>query len=433
MKNKEMTEFNHIFKEKAIDYIQFQFTTILGEFKAVEFPAKIWEELKNGTGIDGSSLGFLTTEQSDMRIVPDLNSFCITPWNLRVGRFICDLTDNKGKPYPTCPRGLLKKIIGKAHSMQFEFNTRPELEWYFITNNLKPGDKGTYMDILPKDEFQDLRRQITDDMMDMNIGVKTIHHEVGLGQQEVEFIADDALLQADNVQTAKLITKVRAFYNKLICTYMPKPFEDMAGSGLHIHQSLEKNGDNAFTDADKGLSDNLINYVGGIQHHIKAISAILNPITNSYKRLTPHHEAPVFNSWGVGNRTALIRVPGYENSARVEYRAGDAMMNIYLGSALLLAAGLEGIRRKIEPNQPTSKNVDTMTSEERKELNIDKLPGSLEESLKAFEKSNFIKKTLGKELMKIFINLKYAELQEYEIAKSNGKEKEWELSKYLYW
>ena len=428
-----MTEFNTIFKDKAIDYIQFKFTTILGEFKAVEFPVKIWEELKSGSGIDGSSLGFLTTEQSDMRIVPDLNTFSVLPWNPRVGRFICDLTDNKGTPYSSCPRGVLKKIMSKAKSLGYEYQTRPEIEWYFITKDLKPGDKGTYMDMLPKDEFQELRRQITDDMMDMNISVKTIHHEVGLGQQEVEFIADDALQQADNVQTAKLITKVRAFYKDLISTYMPKPFEHLAGNGLHIHQYLIKNGENIFSDKEKGVSDILRYYIGGIQRHINAISAILNPTTNSYKRLTPHHEAPVYVSWGVGNRTALIRVPGYENSARIEYRAGDAMMNIYLGSAILLAAGLDGIKKKIEPNQPTSKNVDLLTNDERKDLVIDKLPVSLENSLQAFEKSNFIKKTLGKELMKIYLDLKYLELQEFELAKSNKNEKDWESNKYIFW
>ncbi len=428
-----MTDFNTLFKEKAIDYIQFQFTTILGEFKAVEFPKKIWEDLKNGTGIDGSSLGFLTTEQSDMRIIPDLNTFNILPWNPRVGCFICNLTDNKGTPYPSCPRGVLKKIISKANSLGYEYRTRPELEWYFITKDLKPGDRGKYMDMLPNDEFQELRRQITDDMMDMNIGVKTIHHEVGLGQQEVEFIADDALHQADNVQTAKLITKVRAFYKDLISTYMPKPFEQLAGNGLHIHQYLTKNGENIFSDKEKGISGLLRYYIGGIQHHINAISAVLNPTTNSYKRLTPHHEAPVYVSWGVGNRTALLRVPGYENSARIEYRAGDAMMNIYLGSAVLLAAGLDGIKNKIEPNQPTSKNVDLLSDDERKGLAIDKLPVSLENSLQAFEKSNFIKKTLGKELMKIYLDLKYSELQEFELAKSNKNEKDWEFNKYLYW
>ncbi|MFW9876188.1 MAG: glutamine synthetase family protein [Candidatus Thorarchaeota archaeon] len=428
-----MTEFMNTFKEKGIDYIQFQFTTILGEFKAVEFPVKNWEDLKNGTGIDGSSLGFLTTEQSDMRIIPDLDTFSVIPWNPRVGRFICDLTDNNGKSYPTCPRGVLKKAISTANAMGYEVKTRPEIEWYFVTKDLQPGDKARYMDILPLDKFQDLRRQITDDMMDMNIGVKTIHHEFGYGQQEVEFTSGDALQQADNVQTIKLITKVRAFNNNLISTYMPKPFEQMAGSGLHIHQYLTQNNENVFVDTENRLSNILRYYIGGIQYHIKAISTILNPTTNSYKRLTPHHEAPVYVSWGIGNRTVLIRVPGYESSARIEYRAGDAMMNIYLGTAILLSAGLDGIKNEIEPNQPTSKNVDMMTKDERAELKIEKLPGSLEESLEAFEKSQFIKKYLGKDLMKIYMNLKYAELQEYEIAKSNGKEKEWEISKYLYW
>jgi len=214
---------------------------------------------------------------------------------------------------------------------------------------------------------------------------------------------------------------------------MPKPFEKMAGSGLHIHQYLTKNDENIFAESENRVSDFLRYYIGGIQKHIMAISAVLNPTTNSYKRLTPHHEAPVYVSWGIGNRTALIRVPGYESSARIEYRAGDAMMNIYLGSAILLAAGLDGIKNKIEPNQPTSKNVDLITNDERKELKIEKLPETLEESLIAFEKSQFIKKSLGKELTKIYLELKYAELQEYEIAKSNGKEKEWEFSKYLYW
>jgi len=211
-----MKDFNAIFKENAIDYIQFQFTTILGQFKAVEFPVKIWDDLKSGIGIDGSSLGFLTTEQSDMRIVPDHNTFSVFPWNSRVGCFICDLTDNTGKSYPTCPRGILKKIISKTKSLGYEFQTRPELEWYFITKDFKPADNATYMDILPQDKFQDLRRQITDDMINMNIGVKTIHHEFGLGQQEVEYTADNALRQADNIQTGKLITKVRAFQNDLI-------------------------------------------------------------------------------------------------------------------------------------------------------------------------------------------------------------------------
>lgn len=426
-----MTDFLNIIKEKAIDYIQFHFTTILGDLKAVEFPANLWEELKDGTGVDGSSLGLLTTEQSDMRIVPDYNTFSIFPWSPRVGRFICDLTDNQGAPYPLCPRGILKKIVNKAKLGGFQFQTRPELEWYFVTKEFKPADNGGYMDTMPKDKFQDLRRQITDDMLKMDIGVKTIHHEFGAGQQEVEFVTDNALQQADNVQTAKLITKVRAFYDNLISTYMPKPFEKIAGSGLHLHLYLIKNNENIFSDRERGISEVLKYFIGGIQYHIKEITAILNPITNSYKRLTPHHEAPVHVSWGIGNRTALIRVPGYEKSSHIEYRAGDGMMNIYLGSTILLAAGLDGIKKKIEPNKPTLKNVDLLTEEERQNSGIGRLPKDLKESLDAFEQSSWIKKIFGKVFVQNYVKNKRAELQDFSAARSKNKENEWELERYI--
>jgi len=426
-----MTDFLKIIKEKAIDYIQFHFTTILGELKAVEFPANLWQELKDGTGVDGSSLSFLTTEQSDMRIVPDYNTFSILPWNPRVGRFICDLTDNQGAPYPLCPRGILKKIVNKAKLGDFQFQTRPELEWYFVTKEFKPADNGGYMDTIPKDKFQDLRRRITDDMLKMDIGIKTIHHEFGAGQQEVELVADNALQQADNVQTAKLITKVRAFYDDLISTYMPKPFEKMAGSGLHLHLYLIKNNENIFSDRERGISEVLKYFIGGIQHHIKEITAILNPITNSYKRLTPHHEAPVHVSWGIGNRTALIRVPGYEKSSHIEYRAGDGMMNIYLGSAILLAAGLDGIKKRLEPNKPTLKNVDLLTEEERQISGIGRLPKDLKESLDAFEQSSWIKKIFGKVFIQNYVKNKRAELQDFSAARSKNKENEWELERYI--
>ena len=212
---------------------------------------------------------------------------------------------------------------------------------------------------------------------------------------------------------------------------MPKPFPSEAGNGLHLHQYLMKDGKNAFMDENKELSKILKYYIGGIQAHVMAVSAILNPITNSYKRLIPNHEAPLFNSWGIGNRTALIRVPGYEKSARIEYRAGDAAMNIYLGIAVLLAAGLDGIKNKIEPNVPTIKNLDTLDIEERQKLGITKLPENLEESLIAFEKDDFIESILGKELKIAYLDLKYTELQEYEIAKANKNENEWELIKYI--
>jgi len=288
------------FDEIGVEYIQYQFTTIFGVLKEVEFPVKIWDDMKEGTGVDGSSLGFLKTSQSDMQAIPDYKTFAILPWDIRVGRFICNLTDNEGNAFPTCPRGILKKIISKAKDMGFLFKTRPELEVYFLTDELEPADDGDYMCTPPKDGLHELRRDITDDLIEMDIGIKTIHHEVGPAQHEVEFTALDALYSADNVQTAKQIFKMNALDEGFICSFMPKPFRDKAGSGLHIHQYLtDLEGNNVFSDKEKGISDILRWFVGGLEKHAPAISAILNPATNSYKRLVPHHEAPVHIAWGV--------------------------------------------------------------------------------------------------------------------------------------
>ncbi len=433
MAEKKLEDFTiEYFEEIGVDYIQYQFTTIFGVLKEVEFPVKIWEEMKDGTGVDGSSLGFLRTSQSDMQAIPDYNTFSILPWDTRVGRFICDLTDNEGNAFPTCPRGILKKIILKAKEMGFLFKTRPELEVYFLTDELEPADDGDYMCIPPKDSLHFLRREITDDLMKMNIGIKTIHHEVGPGQHEVEFTANNALYSADDVQAAKQLFKMDALEEDTICTFMPKPFRDKAGSGLHIHQYLtDLKGNNAFSDKEKGLSDILRWFVGGLEKHAPAISAILNPSTNSYKRLVPHHEAPVHIAWGVGNRTALIRIPGYEKSARIEYRAGDGTMNIYLGFAALLAAGLDGIENKIEPNNPTKENVDLLSDEKRKELGIEQLPWSLKRALIYFETDPLMNDVFGEDLINVFLEKKKKELTEYEIAQKNGFESDWEFNSYL--
>ncbi len=428
-----MKDFKAIFKEKEVDYIQFHFTTLFGELKSVEFPADIWEEMHEGSGVDGSSLGFLKTEQSDMRVVPDLDTFAVLPWDLRVGRFICDIHTNDGFPHPTDPRSILKKGIQSAKAMGFEYKTRPELEWFFVLDDYTPADDGVYMDTLPFDSLALLRRTIADDMRDMDISVKTIHHECGLGQQEIELGMDDALIQADNSQTSKMIIKTESVLEGLIGTFMPKPFHDQAGNGLHIHQFLTRDGVNIFSDEEKGISDSLRYFVGGILEHVDAMTAFFNPTTNSYKRLVPGHEAPVFKSWGVANRTALIRVPGYEKKARIEYRAADGATNIYFAKALLLAAGLDGIRRKIEPIPPTTKNVEKLTSEERKEMGITQLPSDLNEALDFMEKSQFIQEVLGKEIVDIYLDVKRREYKEYLDIKSKGFEavKEWENKKYL--
>jgi len=419
--------------EENIDYIQFHFTTIFGDLKSVEFPAGIWEEMAEGTGVDGSSLGFLTTEQSDMRVNPDHDTLAILPWEPRVARLICDIQDNSGTPHPTCPRNILKKVVKDAEKLGYEYKTRPELEWYFVDQDIAPADIGGYMDTTPLDRCASLRRDITDDLLEMGVGLKTIHHENGPAQQEIEFTPEDALRQADNVQTAKLAIKTEAHLMDLTATFMAKPYPDEAGSGMHIHQYITKDGANIFADPETGISETLRHFVGGIMEHVDAMSAILNPTTNSYKRLVPGHEAPVHKSWGVANRTALIRIPGYEKSARVEYRATDCTANIYLASALLLAAGLDGIKKKTEPTPPTTENIEKMTPRRRKELGITQLPMSLEEALDNIEESPFVRDILGPDILDIYVEAKRRECAGHKEAKKagDGQERQWEYDRYL--
>jgi len=419
--------------EKAsIDYFQFHFTTIFGDLKAVEFPASIWGEMCEGTGVDGSSLGFLRTEQSDMMVRPDTGSYAVLPWDARVARLVCDILNDDGSPHVACPRSVLKKAVARAAEMGFEYRTRPELEWYYVAGE-EPADRGSYMDTLPYDAHSMLRRSTMDDVQSMGCSVKTIHHENGPGQQEFEFVAGSALRMADDVQTAKMVVKMTAHVDGITATFMPKPFPQEAGSGMHIHQYLEKDGVNMFADPDQGVSEFLIHYVGGIMEHVDAITALLNPTTNSYKRLVPGHEAPVYKSWGVANRTALVRIPGYERSARIEYRATDCAANIYLAEALLLAAGLDGVRRKAEPMQPTRENVEKMTKAQRKKNGIGQLPSSLEEALGHLEGSGFAKDVLGGEMVDIFLEQKKREYGEYLEAERLGESeaRAWELKRYL--
>lgn len=429
---KTMNDLENYFRDNGVEFIQFQFSTIFGELKSVEFPVDIWEEMRNGTGVDGSSLGFLKTEQSDMLIIPDLDTLAIFPWEPRVARFICDIYGNDGKPHPTDPRSILKRIINQAKKLGYEYKTRPELEWFFLDFEFDPIDYGQYMDILPFDMMGSLRRDIAADMKKMGIPIKTIHHECGSGQQEIEFLVLDALKQADNVQTAKMIIKADSAFEEIISTFMPKPFPDQAGNGFHIHQYLVKDGKNIFSDEEKGISDELRYFVGGILEHVDAMTAIFNPTTNSYKRLVPGHEAPVFKSWGVANRTALIRIPGYEKNARLEYRATDGAANIYLASALLLAAGLDGIKRKIEPISSTTRNLEDLSSQEREEMGITKLPENLDEALDFLEESTFVREVMNDEILEIFLNVKRKEYKDYLDARNKGEEQEWDWEYQTY-
>ena len=417
----------------SLDFIQFHFTTVFGDLKAVEFPADIWCDMNEGTGVDGSSLGFLTTEQSDMRVIPDLSTFQLLPWDKQVARIICDTAANDGTPHPLGTRQVLKRVVEDAANQGFTYKTRPELEWYFVDGDYKPVDQAGYMDTLPFDRYSFLRRTIVTDLKEMGVGIKTVHHENGPGQQEYEFTVGDAVAQADGVQTARMVTKTESLMEGIISTFMPKPFPELAGNGLHIHQYLSRNGENIFADPEKGISDFLVHFVGGIMEHVDAMTAILNPSDNSFKRLVPNHEAPVYKSWGVGNRTVLIRVPGYESSARIEYRAADACCNIYLASALLLAAGLEGVKQKTMPDEPTTENVEKMTEKRRRELGITKLPASLSEALDHLESSSFVKQVLGSDLVDMYLDKKRREHNEYLEAEQLGATvaNQWEQHRYL--
>ncbi|TFG20786.1 MAG: glutamine synthetase, partial [Promethearchaeota archaeon] len=273
----KMMEISKKLELDEIEYIQFMFTNLIGELKEVEFPANLWKEMGEGTGIDGSSLGFLGTEQSDLKIIPDLNTYRVSRYNKKIAIFISDIYNNNGKPYSGCSRHILKRQLKKIESKDLNFLIRPELEWYFMNKDLKPADNGTYMDTPPKDAFHHLRRSICSDLIKMQIPVKTFHHEAGPAQQEIEFIAKPALVQSDNVQIAKMLIKMHAYENDLIASFLPKPFPNEAGNGLHIHQYLERNGKNLFSEGDNEVSENLRYYIGGIQKHVDAISAILNP------------------------------------------------------------------------------------------------------------------------------------------------------------
>ncbi|MFW9922108.1 MAG: glutamine synthetase family protein [Candidatus Thorarchaeota archaeon] len=397
-----------------IDYLQFQFTNIKGELKAVEVPKKYAEKyLKDGLGIDGSSIGFLTTEQSDMRIIPDLATLHILPWDSRVARVICDIVDNTGKPLQSDPRSILKKAIAQAKDLGFSMEARPEIEWYIMTSEGEPADIGGYMDAPPFDEEIELRRMITDYMMDFNIYPKMLHHEVGPGQHEIEFDMTEALLAADMVQTVKQIIRMVCWNDGLVASFIPKPYSGQAGNGLHVHQMLFKGGNNEFSAADGTPSETLKYFVGGLLKHASGLTAIFNPTVNSYKRLVPGHEAPVYISWGIGNRTALIRVPGYEKSARIEYRGADTSANIYLIIALLLASGLDGIRNKIEPGEGTVLNIDHLTEEKRKAMGIQKTPSNLKEALEALNADKFLCNFLGPQFMEIYNKIKKKEWEEY--------------------
>lgn len=425
--------------ELEIDFIRLQFTDILGIVKNVAIPTTQLEKaLNNKIMFDGSSIeGFTRIEESDMNLRPDPNTFTLFSWGPEkpVARLVCDVYKHDGQPFPGDPRYVLKKVITEAENMGYAVNVGPELEFFLfkLDKEGKPTtithDHGGYFDLLPVDRGEDARREMVLSLIDMGFEIEASHHEVAPGQHEIDFKYADALTTADRVATLKVVTRVIAQRNGLHATFMPKPIFGINGSGMHTHISLFRDGQNAFYDpkAPDQLSQIALYFIGGLVKHASSFTAITNPLVNSYKRLVPGYEAPVYVSWSASNRSALLRVPSSrEEGTRVEIRSPDPSCNPYLAFAIIIAAGLDGIKRRIEPPASIIKNVYQMSASERLTEGITCLPGDLHSALQLMDSDPLIKATLGDHVYEHFLKAKAIEWDVY-----RTQVHAWEIDQYL--
>lgn len=430
-----------IVKEQDVKFIRLQFTDIFGMLKNVAITSEQLEKaLDNKCMFDGSSIeGFVRIEESDMYLRPDPDTFVIFPWrpqNGKVARLICDVYNPDGTPFEGDPRYILKKALKKANDMGYDiFNVGPECEFFlFLTDNEgKPTtithDNAGYFDLGPVDLGENARRDMCLVLEEMGFEIEASHHEVAPGQHEIDFKYGDALTTADNIMTFKMVVKTIAQRNGLHATFMPKPIFGINGSGMHTNTSLFKDGKNAFFDEKDPLqlSQDAYWFIGGLLKNMKSIAAITNPIVNSYKRLVPGYEAPVYLAWSGRNRSPLIRIPAARGEAtRVELRCPDPACNPYLAIAAVLSAGLDGIENMIQAPAPTDKNIFEMTEEERVKEGIEALPGSLEEAIKEMKKSELVRQVLGDHIFYKYIEAKTTEWDEY-----RTKVSKWEIDQYL--
>ncbi|MDH4179309.1 MAG: glutamine synthetase family protein [Armatimonadota bacterium] len=428
-------------KEQDVKFIRLWFTDILGFLKSFAITVEELEgSLLEGQGFDGSSIqGFARIDESDMVALPDPTTFAVLPWRPREGgavaRMFCDVLQPDGTPYVGDPRFVLKRALKRAADMGFTYYVGPELEFfYFREANGRPQvlDRGGYFDLTPLDIASDLRRETVLTLEQMGIGVEYSHHEVAPSQHEIDLRYTDALTMADSAMTYRLVVKEIALKHGTYATFMPKPLYGENGSGMHTHQSLFRGDKNAFfsPDTEDHLSELARHYVAGLLHHAREITVVTNQWVNSYKRLVPGYEAPIYVSWARRNRSDLIRVPVYkpgkENATRIEYRSPDPACNPYLAFAVMLTAGLEGIEKKYECPPPVERNVYEMTELERQELGIEQLPGDLADALAEAESSELLKKTLGDHVFEKFIENKKIEWHNYRTQVT-----EFELEKYL--
>ncbi len=436
----EQVDIRKMVEDHNVKFIMLEFSDVQGIIKNVAIPVEQLESAMEGEIMfDGSSIqGFTRIQESDMYLKPDLDTFTILPWcngSAASARIICDIYDPSGSPFIGCPRNTLKRAMQKAEKLGLTMYAGPEPEFFLFMKDEKgapttiTGDEAGYFDLAPMDAGEDARRDMVLALQDMNFEVEAAHHEVAPGQHEIDFRYADALRTADNIATFRFVVKTIANQHGLHATFMPKPIFGINGSGMHIHLSLFRNGSNAFFDpeATYQLSDTARHFLAGVIEHARSFAAITNPLVNSYKRLVPGYEAPVYIAWSERNRSPLIRVPAVRGAGtRIELRNPDPACNPYLALSVVLAAGIDGVEKGLEPPEPVTDNIYEMTEEEKDARGIDSLPGNLSEALQELVRDPVIVDALGPHIMEYFIRAKKAEWDKYRMVVH-----QWELDEYL--
>jgi len=437
-----LDEIKNKFVEEKVRFIRLQFIDIMGINKNVEIPEGQFEKALDGNILfDGSSIeGFVRIEESDMKLKPDPYTFTILPWEEKSGqgkvcRLICDISNPDGSEFMGCCRTILKKQLKKAKKLGFEMMVGPEAEFFLFQRDelnrptTDTHDTGGYFDLTPIDQGEEARRAMVNILEKIGFEIEAAHHEVAPAQHEIDFKYESALKQADNISTFKLVVRKVALDHNLHATFLPKPVFGINGSGMHCNLSLFKDGVNAFDDPNgqRGLSTLAYQFIAGLLKHARSVTALANPLVNSYKRLVPGYEAPTDIAWSEKNRSPLLRIPASRGSgSRVELRSPDPSCNPYLALAAILGAGLDGIENELSPPAPIQGNVYDLNGDQRTEQGIDSLPGNLNEALQSLVDDPVISDVLGKHCLNYFIQAKKHEWQEYIAHVSK-----WEIDRYL--